>query len=126
MSETFIVESEESVDHVVNEITVDRVIEDPGAETLVVECPCEEVLVVTEGERGPIGPTGPASTGETYIHSQSIPSATWTISHGLGQFPSVTVVDSAGTVVVGGISYTDPNTIVVSFTAAFAGKAYLN
>jgi hypothetical protein len=126
MSETFIVESDESTDYVVNEITVDRVIEDQEAETLLVEKVDTEVLVVTEGERGAIGPVGPASTGQTYTHSQSIPSETWTINHNLGQFPSVTVVDSAGTEVIGGVTYQNSNTIVLSFTAAFAGKAYLN
>ena len=50
----------------------------------------------------------------------------WVITHNLGHFPSVSVVDSAGTVVVGEINYIDQNTIIASFSGAFSGKAYLN
>jgi hypothetical protein len=44
----------------------------------------------------------------------------------LACFPSVEVVDSAGTLVIGDISYIDNNSLTVSFVAAFGGKAYLN
>lgn len=62
----------------------------------------------------------------TYIHSQIAPAAIWMINHELGKHPSVAIVDSAGTVVVGEVEYIDDDTIRASFTAAFAGKAYLN
>ena len=62
----------------------------------------------------------------TYTHTQSSASATWTINHNLNCFPSVTIVDSAGSVVIGDVSYTNANTLVVTFVAAFGGKAYLN
>jgi len=62
----------------------------------------------------------------TYTHTQTSASATWTITHNLNCFPSVTIVDSAGTVVIGDVSYTNANTLVVTFVAAFGGKAYLN
>lgn len=61
-----------------------------------------------------------------YPHTQSVAAATWTIPHNLGKFPAVTVVDSAGTEVVGDVTHPDENTVVVSFTAAFAGRAYCN
>lgn len=85
-----------------------------------------------QGPQGPIGltgaagATGPAGSSTTYIHNQITPLTVWTIAHGLGRFPSVEIVDSAGTVVVGDISYTDANTLVISFSAGFAGTAYLN
>jgi hypothetical protein len=60
-----------------------------------------------------------------HVHTQSAASATWTITHNLGGRPSVTVVDSAGTVVVGEVRY-DSNTVVtVLFTTPFSGYAYL-
>lgn len=68
----------------------------------------------------------PAEAIDTYVHDQASAAATWTIPHGLGKFPSVTVVDSTGRVVIGGVSYTDRDTVEVSFRAAFAGTAYLN
>ena len=50
----------------------------------------------------------------TYTHNQSSTSNTWVITHNLHRFPSVTVVDSADTIVEGGSAL------------AFQGKAYLN
>lgn len=64
---------------------------------------------------------------ETYTHNQILPSSVWEISHNLGKFPAVTVVDSAGTVVIGEITYNNSSSITIDFTGAiFSGKAYLN
>jgi hypothetical protein len=79
-----------------------------------------------KGDTGEQGPQGSGASHSTYVFTQNTASATWTIAHNLACFPSVEVVDSAGTVVVGNISYTDNNTLVITFTAAFGGKAYLN
>jgi len=58
---------------------------------------------------------------------QQLASATiWTINHNLDRHPSVTVVDSGGTVVIGNVNYVTNNTLTITFTAAFSGKAYLN
>jgi len=62
----------------------------------------------------------------TYTHTQIVPSQTWSINHSLGRFPPVAVVDSAGSVVLGDVKYLSADDIEISFTAAFAGKAYLN
>ena len=50
----------------------------------------------------------------------------WEINHNLGKFPSVSIVDSAGTVVIGDVSHTDINNLTISFASGFAGTAYLN
>lgn len=63
---------------------------------------------------------------KNYVFIQSTPSATWNITHNLGKFPSVSVVDSANTVVYGDIDYIDNNSLTVTFSAAFGGKAYMN
>ena len=60
-----------------------------------------------------------------HIHTQGTASATWTITHGLGGYPSVMVVDSAKTVVYGEITYTNTSQVVVNFSSAFSGYAYL-
>ena len=67
-----------------------------------------------------------ANDADTYVHHQSAASNTWVIVHGLGKFPSVTVVDSGNTVVVGNVSYDSPNQVSITFEASFSGKAYLN
>ena len=62
----------------------------------------------------------------SYIHYQDIPSTIWEVKHGLGKYPSVTIVTSAGDVVYGDIIYIDINTVRLEFTASFAGRAYFN
>ena len=60
-----------------------------------------------------------------FTHTQSSTSASWTITHTLNGYPSVTVVDSAGTVVIGEVKYDSTSQVTISFEAAFAGKAHL-
>ena len=61
-----------------------------------------------------------------YEHTQGSVSASWVISHNLGFKPNVTVVDSAGTIYEGEITYTNSNSLTVSFSQSFSGKAYLS
>lgn len=49
-----------------------------------------------------------------------------TVNHNLGKRPAVTVADSAGDVCIGEISYTDDNSIVVTFNNPFTGTIYCN
>ena len=60
----------------------------------------------------------------TYIQSTS--AAVWTITHNLGKRPSASVVDSAGSNVVGEVNYTSNNELTITFSSAFKGTAYLN
>lgn len=60
-----------------------------------------------------------------HVHTQGTASATWTITHGLGGYPSVSIVDSAKTVVFGEVTYTNTTQVVVNFSSAFSGYAYL-
>lgn len=67
-------------------------------------------------------------TGEdkNFIYTKGTPDKVWDITHNLGKYPSVTIVDSAGSVVVGDITYTSKNNLKVTFSASFGGTAYLN
>ena len=110
----------------------------PGiTETLAVPSPTLDLVEVAEqgpagppgadGEAGAQGPQGiPGLSGANYTHTQAVPSADWTITHNLARFPSVTVIDSAGSTVVGDVDYLSNNAIAIHFTAAFGGSAYLN
>jgi len=60
-----------------------------------------------------------------HVHTQASASSTWTINHSLGGYPSVTVVDSALTTVIGEVLYVSTSQVVVEFTAPFSGFAYL-
>lgn len=74
--------------------------------------------------------SGIVSGGEdgdkTHVFTQAVPSDKWIVKHGLNKYPSVTVVDTAGSVVVGDVDYVDINNVIISFRFAFAGKAYFN
>ena len=72
------------------------------------------------------GGGGGSETPETFVYIQSTPSREWVVQHNLDKFPSVTVVDSAGTIVVGEYTYIDTNTVKCTFSSAFAGKCILN
>lgn len=63
---------------------------------------------------------------DTYVYEQSTPATQWTINHNLGKNPSVTIVDSANDAVFGEINYPNINTTILTFSAAFSGKAFLN
>lgn len=76
-----------------------------------------------QGPRGPRGPVGPAAH-PTHVHYQNEASDVWVIKHNYGDYPSVRVVDSAGSLVEGAIRYVDDNTVEVTFASPFGGVAY--
>jgi hypothetical protein len=103
----------------------------------------------TQGVAGPQGPQGdPGASGAdldstddlvegvtnkyftvervSYEHTQGTASDAWVIEHFLGFKPNVTVVDSAGNIVEGEITYTNTNSLTVSFQSAFSGYAYIS
>ena len=67
-----------------------------------------------------------SSPDKTFEFDQGQPALVWTIQHNLNKFPSVSVVDTANTVVNSQVNYIDKNNITINNTAQFAGKAYLN
>ena len=62
----------------------------------------------------------------TFEFDQGAAATTWDITHNLGKFPSITVIDTGNTVVTGEYNYVTNNRVILTFSAAFAGKAYLN
>lgn len=67
-----------------------------------------------------------AAVVTTYTHNQLSAAAVWTIAHGLGRIPQITIIDSGGDEVEGASAYPDLNTVILSFSAAFGGTAYLS
>ena len=62
----------------------------------------------------------------TFEFDQAAAATTWDITHNLGKFPSITVIDTGNTVVTGEYNYVSNIRVILTFSAAFAGKAYLN
>lgn len=77
------------------------------------ECWTAQTLQVSDGDKH-------------YTHRQDAASDSWTITHNLGKFPNVTVIDSANHVVIGNVRYLSENSLIVTFNGIFSGKAYLN
>jgi hypothetical protein len=113
-------------DVVVTPIPVNTVIVSPpvgstSANTVV------DVGAATTGPQGPAGPAGAAgASGGFFTFTQASPASTWTISHGLGYRPNISVVDSAGSQVEGNAVWTDINNLTITFSGAFSGVAYLS
>jgi hypothetical protein len=67
-----------------------------------------------------------SQSSPTFIFEQAVPSDTWNITHDMVKFPSITVIDTVDSVVQGEYTYVNNNNVILTFTAPFAGKAYLN
>jgi len=93
------------------------------SETVVVQVTQPVVRVTAPGPQGAPGGFSPGDV--SYTHTQAVASATWTINHNLGFNPTAVVLDSAGTQCEGTFSYPTVNQMVITFTAAFSGTAYV-
>jgi len=90
--------------------------------------------LLTLAPQGAVGTVGnnvislaPFGSGSfEYVEDFSSATDTWVINHNLGRYPSVSTVDSAGSIINGAITYNSANKITVVFTSATSGKAYLN
>jgi hypothetical protein len=106
------------------------VIVEPQPSVTAVEDVISVVSVGTLGPPGPRGADGPpgaaGSAPQAYVHDQAVPASSWTVLHSLGYYPNVTVVDTLGRVVVGDVSYPDIGNVVLTFSAAFSGRAFLS
>jgi hypothetical protein len=101
----------------------DVIIVQPNVSNITVEPVIPNVVITTPG---PQGPPGVFVAGDVaYTHTQSVSSATWTINHNLGFNPVAVVLDSGGTQCEGAVSYPTTNQMVIVFTGAFTGIAYI-
>ena len=77
------------------------------------------ITSITDGVSGGTG-------DKNYVHNQIAPVSSVTINHNLGKYPSVTVIDTANSVVIGDVTYIDVNSLTLSFSAPFSFTATLN
>lgn len=119
----------------------------PSAEVNVEITPSLEIQVeiVATGPQGPPGVTQDLSADnivETtekqfisltdklklsgFTHDQIASSNVWTVNHTLNKFPSVSIVDSGGSLVMGDVEYISTSQLKIYFSYEFSGKAYLN
>ena len=61
-----------------------------------------------------------------YHHIQAIPADVWTVNHGLGFRPAVTMFDINGTEIDGVVEHQNENALTISFIRSIAGEAQLS
>lgn len=84
-----------------------------------------QVIIDQDAPNQVIVRTGAVGNTRRHVHAQATPAESWIITHNLGGKPSVTVVDSADTYVVGEVTYNSTSQVTVAFTTPFSGYAYL-
>ena len=81
-------------------------------------------LKVLWQERGGASPI--PAIRDVFTYNQSTPLSVWNVSHNLGFYPNVTVIDSSNRMVLTDINYVDNNNLQVIVVNAFSGTAYLS
>jgi hypothetical protein len=94
-----------------------------SGDNIIVTPVINQITVASPGPQGPAGTFSPANVA--YTHTQAVSSAVWTINHNLGFNPVAVVLDSGGTQCEGSITYPTVNQMVITFTGAFTGVAYI-
>jgi hypothetical protein len=60
-----------------------------------------------------------------YVHTQNTPSNQWNITHNLGFFPNVTVLDNENRIIEADTQYLNTNSVRIVMNVALSGVAYL-
>ena len=63
---------------------------------------------------------------KNHVYEQPFETTEWNITHNMGKYPSVMVVDNDLNQVWAEVQYIDLNTVKIRFTYDFTGKAFLN
>ena len=107
----------------------DITVNSPIVSPVVIAKSSETTIVVDQSntQSSTIEVTGIVSGKDAHFtYTQVTPSNTWDVTHNLNKKPSVTVVDSADSVVIGDVQYLNNNQVRLTFVGAFSGKAYFN
>lgn len=60
-----------------------------------------------------------------YVHTQSSASNEWSITHNLGFFPNVSVLDNENRIIEADVQYLNINSVKIVMNVALSGVAYL-
>lgn len=70
--------------------------------------------------------SGGAGGDKHYRHIQTPAASTWSVTHNLGKYPSVAVVDASLNIIFGDVHYVNTNSLTIVFSSAITGEAYCN
>jgi len=97
---------------------------DSGIDILVAIDQNNQPYVIYPSTAAPPGPG--AGDDKNFVFTQGSPSAIWNITHNLGKYPAVDVVDTGGSAVIPTVMYIDVNNVQLTFGSATSGKAFMN
>ena len=103
------------------EVRQPQITVESGTPVVSIESPPNTITVTASGPPGP-----PGAAGSSMAFTQNSPQATWVIAHNMNFYPSVTIIDGLGNVVLAPISYLSSNTVQIAFSRPFSGTAYLS
>lgn len=63
---------------------------------------------------------------KNYIYEQTEPKNAWIITHNLGKYPCVEIINDNNIKIMGEIEYISENEIIARFNKEYTGKAILN
>jgi hypothetical protein len=81
-----------------------------------------DIRVIKYGIAGPAGPPGTDLTfNQSFVNQTTV-----TVTHNLGKFPSVTMVDTAKTEFEVDVTHVDNNSLIASWSTQTSGTVYCN
>lgn len=63
---------------------------------------------------------------KNYVYEWNTLETSIAVTHNLDKYPAVSIIDTAGSEIIGDITYIDTDTVTISFSAATRGKALFN
>lgn len=67
-----------------------------------------------------------SSNDKNFVYTQSTPATTWVVTHNLNKYAAVSVVDTNDNEVYCSVDYDSLNTVTLTFSTPFSGKAFFN
>ena len=84
--------------------------------------PHSEPTVTKDGSLFTLGI--PLNLSTRYIETLDTSKTEWVVNHGLGRYPNVQVVDSAGDVILVDIEHVDSNITILRYNTPMSGRAF--
>lgn len=128
--------------NVTNQQTINQIALTQTANNLTLTPTVNEIILASLGLQGPPGPTGATGaagtngtngtngnngvSGGSFVFEQQSNAIIWNVTHNLGYRPAVTIQDYGKITIEGDLSHTDVNHLVLTFSEAVSGYAYLS
>ena len=113
-----------------NELSPNKIIVSPKENKVLVTTKNEKIIVGAVGARGPKGDKGDITSFDisqvSFTYEKQSSSTSWTINHNLRFRPAVIVMDYGTNNIECDIRHVNENQVVLTFSEAISGYAYLS